>query len=119
MKRWASLVLSALFLFSLAACGDGDTSNAPPAESHENNTSQTPSDTNRLDQSEPVGSQEPAGQEEAENSHILIAYFTLRFFYLGYGVGNAVTAYPLLLIITLISSLAVIYTSHRFNKGEL
>lgn len=51
--------------------------------------------------------------------YILIAYFTLRFFYLGYGVGNAVTAYPLLLIITLISSLAVIYTSHRFNKGEL
>lgn len=76
MKRWASLVLSALFLFSLAACGDGDTSNAPPAESHENNTSQTPSDTNRPDQSESVSSQEPASQEEAENSHILIAYFT-------------------------------------------
>lgn len=51
--------------------------------------------------------------------YILIAYLTLRFFYLGYGVGNAVTAYPLLLVITLISSLAVIYTSHRFNKGEL
>lgn len=76
MKRWASLVLSALLLFSLAACGDGDTSSAPPAESHENMTSQTPSDTNRPDQSEPVGSQEPAGQEEAEGSHILIAYFT-------------------------------------------
>lgn len=76
MKRWASLVLSALLLFSLAACGDGDTSNAPPAESHENNTSQTPSDTNRPDQSESVSSQEPAGQEEAENNHILIAYFT-------------------------------------------
>ncbi len=76
MKRWASLVLSALLLFSLAACGDGDTSSAPPAESHENNTSQTPSETNRPDQSEPVGSQEPAGQEEAEGSHILIAYFT-------------------------------------------
>ena len=76
MKRWASLVLSALLLFSLAACGDGDTSNAPPAESHENMTSQTPSETNRPDQSEPVGSQESAGQEEAEGSHILIAYFT-------------------------------------------
>ena len=76
MKRWASLVLSALLLFSLAACGDGDTSSAPPAESHENMTSQTPSETNRPDQSEPVGSQEPAGQEEAEGSHILIAYFT-------------------------------------------
>ena len=75
MKRWASLVLSALLLFSLAACGDGDTSNAPPAESHENMTSQTPSETNRPDQSEPVGSQEPAGQEEAEGSHILIADF--------------------------------------------
>lgn len=76
MKRWVSLVLSALLLFSLAACGDGDTSSAPPAESHENMTSQTPSDTNRPDQSEPVGSQEPGGQEEAEGSHILIAYFT-------------------------------------------
>lgn len=76
MKRWVSLVLSALLLFSLAACGDGDTSNAPPAESHENMTSQTPSDTNRPDQSEPVSSQEPAGQEEEESSHILIAYFT-------------------------------------------
>ena len=76
MKRWASLVLSALLLFSLAACGDGDVSSAPPAESHENNTSQTPSDTNRPDQSEPVSSQEPAGQEETESSHILIAYFT-------------------------------------------
>ena len=51
--------------------------------------------------------------------YILIAYLTLRFFYLGYGVGNAVTAYPLLLVITMVSSLAVIYTSHRFNKGEL
>ena len=51
--------------------------------------------------------------------YILIAYLTLRFFYLGYGVGNAVTASPLLLVITLVSSLAVIYTSHRFNKGEL
>lgn len=51
--------------------------------------------------------------------YILIAYLTLRFFYLAYGVGNAATAYPLLLVITLVSSLAVIYTSHRFNKGEL
>lgn len=76
MKRWASLVLSALLLFSLAACGDGDVSSTPPAESHENNTSQTPSGTNHPDQSEPVSSQEPAGQEEAESSHILIAYFT-------------------------------------------
>ena len=76
MKRWVSLVLSALLLFSLAACGDGDASGTPPAESYENMTSQTPSGTNRPDQSEPVSSQEPAGQEEAEGSHILIAYFT-------------------------------------------
>lgn len=76
MKRWASLVLSALLISSLAACGDGDASGTPPAESHENMTSQTPSGTNRLDQSEPVSSQESAGQEEAEGSHILIAYFT-------------------------------------------
>ena len=51
--------------------------------------------------------------------YMLVAYFILRFFYLGYGTGNAVTAYPILLVITLISSLSVIYTSHRFNKGEL
>lgn len=76
MKRWASLVLSALLISSLAACSDGDASGTPPAESHENMTSQTPSGTNRLDQSEPVSSQESAGQEEAEGSHILIAYFT-------------------------------------------
>lgn len=76
MKRWASLVLSALLISSLAACGDGDASGTPPAESHENMTSQTPSGTNRLDQSEPVSSQESSGQEEAEGSHILIAYFT-------------------------------------------
>lgn len=76
MKRWVSLVLSALLISSLAACGDGDASGTPPAESYENMTSQTPSGTNRLDQSEPVSSQEPAGQEEAEGSHILIAYFT-------------------------------------------
>lgn len=76
MKRWASLVLSALLISSLAACSDGDASGTPPAESHENMTSQTPSGTNRLDQSEPVSSQESSGQEEAEGSHILIAYFT-------------------------------------------
>lgn len=76
MKRWASLVLSALLISPLAACSDGDASGTPPAESHENMTSQTPSGTNRLDQSEPVSSQESAGQEEAEGSHILIAYFT-------------------------------------------
>lgn len=76
MKRWASLVLSALLISSLAACGDGDASGTPSAESHENMTSQTPSGSNRLDQSEPVSSQESAGQEEAEGSHILIAYFT-------------------------------------------
>ena len=69
MKRWVSLVLSAFLLFSLAACGDGDTSSAPPAESHENMTSQTPSGTNRPDQSEPVSSQEPAGQEEVGFLH--------------------------------------------------
>lgn len=76
MKRWASLVISGLLLISLAACGGGNNSSAPQAESHENMTSQTPSDSNRPDQSEPVSSQEPVGQEGAEGSHILIAYFT-------------------------------------------
>ncbi len=51
--------------------------------------------------------------------YILAAYFVLRFFYISYGVGNAVTVYPLLFIITIVASLSVLYTSHRFNKGEL
>lgn len=96
MKRWASLVLSALLLFSLAACGDGDTSSAPPAEFHENNTSQTPSGTDRPNQSEPVSSQEPAGQDEGEDSHILIAYFTRVDNTMEAGLGKMPASYLLL-----------------------
>ena len=51
--------------------------------------------------------------------YIIFVYFVLRLFYYSYGLGNAVTIYPILFIITLISSVSVIYTSHRFNKGEL
>lgn len=49
--------------------------------------------------------------------YIIGAYFILRFFYISYGVGNAVTVYPLLLVITIVAGLSVLYTSHRFNKG--
>lgn len=51
--------------------------------------------------------------------YIIFVYFVLRLFFYSYGLGNAVTIYPFLFIITLISSVSVIYTSHRFNKGEL
>lgn len=50
--------------------------------------------------------------------YLIFAYFVLRLFFLSYGLGNAVTAYPLLIVITLIASSSIIYTSHRFNKGE-
>lgn len=50
--------------------------------------------------------------------YVVFAYFVLRLFFLPYGLGNAVTAFPLLAAVTLISSLSIIYTSQRFNKGE-
>lgn len=50
--------------------------------------------------------------------YIIFVYFILQLFYFPYGLGNAITSYPLLLVITLISSISIIYTSHRFNKGE-
>ncbi len=50
--------------------------------------------------------------------YIIFAYFVLRLFFHSYGLGNAVTAYPVLIVITLIASSSIIFTSHRFNKGE-
>lgn len=50
--------------------------------------------------------------------YMVFAYFVLRLFFQSYGLGNAVTACPLLIAVTLISSSSIIYTSHRFNKGE-
>ncbi len=50
--------------------------------------------------------------------YMVFAYFVLRLFFLSYGLGNAVTACPLLIAVTLISGSSIIYTSHRFNKGE-
>lgn len=50
--------------------------------------------------------------------YIVFAYFVLRLFFLPYGLANAVTAYPLLIVITLIAGSSILYTSHRFNKGD-
>lgn len=50
--------------------------------------------------------------------YMVFAYFVLRLFFLPYGLANAVTAYPVLIAITIISCLSIIYTSHRFNKGD-
>ena len=78
MKRWVSLVLSALLLFSLAACGTGG-ENDPQQTGPDGSPgiSQEPSaDGSTAETQETDDGQETLKQEEAEGSHILIAYFT-------------------------------------------
>ncbi len=50
--------------------------------------------------------------------YMIFAFFVLRLFFLSYGLGNAVTAYPVLIAVTLIASSSILFTSHRFNKGD-
>ena len=78
MKRWASLVLSAIFLFSLASCGTSGESDPQqtgpdvrPGISQESSGDGSTAETQEADDGK-----ETLNQEEAEGSHILIAYFT-------------------------------------------
>lgn len=51
--------------------------------------------------------------------YLLVSYKILTLFLMDYAYGNAVTLIPVLVAITCISSVAPIYTSYRFNKGQL
>lgn len=51
--------------------------------------------------------------------YILVSYKVLMLFYMDLSIGNAVTLLPVLCLITCLSSIAPIYTSYRFNKGQL
>lgn len=78
MKRWVSLVLSALLLFSLAACGtSGENDPQQTGPDGSPGISQEPSaDGSTAETQETDDGQETLKQEEAEGSNILIAYFT-------------------------------------------
>lgn len=78
MKRWVSLVISGLLLISLAACGAGG-ENDPQRTGPDGSpgVSQEPlEDGSTVETQVPGDGQEALSQEEAEGSHILIAYFT-------------------------------------------
>lgn len=51
--------------------------------------------------------------------YLLVSYKVLTLFFMDYSYGNVVTLLPLLITITCLSSIAPIYTSYRFNKGQL
>lgn len=51
--------------------------------------------------------------------YILVAYFIISVFMRNYAIGNVVTALPIFCGVTLLSSISILFTSHRFNKGEL
>lgn len=51
--------------------------------------------------------------------YILISYEVLSLFLRNFSIGNAATLIPVLCLITCLSSIAPIYTSYRFNKGQL
>lgn len=51
--------------------------------------------------------------------YILVTWRILLLFFGELPIGNAVTLYPVLLALTVVASMAPVYTSHRFNKGEL
>ena len=51
--------------------------------------------------------------------YILVSYKVLMLFFMDLSIGNAITLLPVLCLITCLSSIAPIYTSYRFNKGQL
>ncbi|MDE6452457.1 MAG: hypothetical protein K2L23_09310 [Odoribacter sp.] len=51
--------------------------------------------------------------------YILVSYKVLSLFFMQLSIGNAVSLLPLLCLITCLSGIAPVYTSYRFNKGQL
>lgn len=51
--------------------------------------------------------------------YAIFAYFYIGLFIKNYPLGNVQTIMPILLGAMILASLSPIYTSHRFNKGEL
>lgn len=51
--------------------------------------------------------------------YLIVAYFIVSVFMRNYAIGNVVTAMPIFWGVTLLSSISILFTSHRFNKGEL
>lgn len=51
--------------------------------------------------------------------YLLVSYKVLSLFFMQFSIGNAVSLLPLLCLITCLSSIAPVYTSYRFNKGQL
>ncbi len=51
--------------------------------------------------------------------YILVSYKVLTLFFMYLSIGNAVSLLPVLCLITGLSGIAPVYTSYRFNKGQL
>ncbi len=51
--------------------------------------------------------------------YILFSYKVLTLFFMYLSIGNAVSLLPVLCLITGLSGIAPVYTSYRFNKGQL
>lgn len=51
--------------------------------------------------------------------YILVSYKVLTLFFMYLPIGNAVTLLPVLGLITCLSGIAPVFTSYRFNKGQL
>ena len=51
--------------------------------------------------------------------YILTSYKVLTLFFMYLSIGNAVSLLPVLCLITGLSGIAPVYTSYRFNKGQL
>lgn len=51
--------------------------------------------------------------------YVIVGYLLLAVFMKRYALGNAETILPILWGLTFVSSIAILFTSHRFIKGEL